>query len=216
MFRRPSPPPRTQDAAAHPYQRRTRRRQHQYADRRSPRPGAAAGHLAAREAGALRPRGDPRAAHARQGLGRLRPLHGHARHHAPHQGQAVRRHRQEDRSLRALLYGGRRARRGGCRTRHPWLLSQVLHRRGQLGSGGQQHTGLLPARPAALPRPEPRRQARPAHQPAQRAEQLGLLDPAARSTAPGHLCDGRPRPARRLPLHARLRQPRLQLHQRGQ
>ena len=60
------------------------------------------------------------------------------------------------------------------------------------------------------------RQARPAHQPAQRREQLGLLDAAARGAAPGHHRDERPRHPAQLPPHARLRQPHLQLHQRGQ
>ena len=41
---------------------------------------------------------------------------------------------------------------------------------------GQQHAGLLLPRSAEVPGPQPRRQARPAHQPAQRQQQLGLLD----------------------------------------
>jgi catalase len=46
---------------------------------------------------------------------------------------------------------------------------EVLYRGGQLGPGRQQHAGVLPARPAEVPRPQPRREARPAHQHAQRA-----------------------------------------------
>ena len=121
---------------------------------------------------------------------------------------------QEDRPVRPLLHGGRRARRRRRRARHPRLRHEVLHRGGQLGPGGQQHAGLLPARPAQVPRPQPRRQARPAHQPAQRPEQLGLLDLAARGAAPGHHRHERPGHPRLLPPHARLRQPHLQLHQR--
>ena len=41
---------------------------------------------------------------------------------------------------------------------------------------GNNTPGVLLPRPAEVPRPQPRRQARPAHQPAQRREQLGLLD----------------------------------------
>jgi catalase len=67
--------------------------------------------------------------------------------------------------------------------------------------------------PLKFPRPEPRRQARPAHQHAQRRKQLGLLDAAARSPAPGHHRDERPRHSQVLPPHARLRQPHLQFHQ---
>ena len=69
--------------------------------------------------------------------------------------------------------------------------------------------------PLRVPGPQPRRQARPAHQPAQRAEQLGLLDAAARGAAPGDDRDERPRHPDELPPHARLRQPHLQLHQRA-
>ena len=109
------------------------------------------------------------------------------------QGEDLLRSGQEDRSVRPLLHGGRRARRGRCRARHPRLRHQVLHRGRQLGPGGQQHAGVLPARSAQVPRPQPRRQARPAHQHAQREEQLGLLDLAAGGAAPGHHRHERPR-----------------------
>ena len=131
-----------------------------------------------------------------------------------HQGQDLLPGRQEDRPLRALLHCRRRARRGRRRARHPRLRDQVLHRRRQLGPGGQQHARVLPARPAQVPRPQPRGQARPAHQPAQRPQQLGLLDFAARGAAPDHHHHERPRASRHLPPHARLRQPYLQPHQR--
>ena len=64
--------------------------------------------------------------------------------------------------------------------------SEVLHRGGQLGHRRQQHAGVLLPRSAALPRPQPRHQARPAHRHAQRRQQLGFLDAAARGAAPGH------------------------------
>jgi hypothetical protein len=56
---------------------------------------------------------------------------------------------------------------------------EVLHRGRQLGHGRQQHAGVLPARPAQVPGSQPCGEARPAHQPAQRQEQLGFLDLAA-------------------------------------
>ena len=158
----------------------------------------------------------PGAAHARQGLRRLRHLHRHARHHEVHAGQDLLPGRQEDRAVRPLHDRGRRARRGRRRARHPRLRRQVLHRGRQLGPGRQQHAGLLPARPAQVSRPQPRGQARPAHQPAQRQEQLGLLDLAARGAAPGHHRHERPRHSGQLPPHARLRLAHLQLHQRGE
>ena len=123
---------------------------------------------------------------------------------------------KKTRAVRPLLHRRRRARRGRRRARHPRLRAEVLHRGRQLGPRRQQHAGVLLARPAEVPRPQPRGQARPAHQPAQRREQLGLLDPAARGAAPGHHRHERPRHPGELPPHARLRQPHLQLHQRRQ
>jgi hypothetical protein len=63
-----------------------------------------------------------------------------------------------------------------CRRRHPRHRPQVLYRGGQLGHRRQQYTRVLLPRPAAVSGPEPRRQAQPAHRPAQRRQQLGLLD----------------------------------------
>src|SRR5437588_665788 len=51
---------------------------------------------------------------------------------------------------------------------------------------------------------------------AQRRQQLGFLDPAARSTAPGDHRDVRPRHPEELPPHAPLRQPHLLDDQRGE
>ena len=73
------------------------------------------------------------------------------------------RDRQADADVRPLLDGRRRARRRGRRARHPRLRAEVLHRGGQLGHRRQQHAGVLLPRSAALPRPQPRDQARPAH-----------------------------------------------------
>ena len=59
-------------------------------------------------------------------------------------------------------------------------------------------------------------QARSAHRPPQRRQQLGLLDTAARGAAPGHDRHERPRHPAQLPPHAWLRQPHLQPHQRAE
>ena len=122
--------------------------------------------------------------------------------------------RQEDRAVRPLLHGGRRARRGRRRARHPRLRDEVLHRGRQLGPRRQQHAGLLPARSAQVPGSQPRGEARPEDQPAQRPQQLGLLDLPARGAAPGHHHHERSRHPALLPPHERLRQPHLQPDQR--
>ena len=119
------------------------------------------------------------------------------------------RDRQADADVRALLDRRRRARRGRRRARHPRLRPQVLYRGGQLGHRRQQHAGVLLPRSAALLGPQPRDQARPAHRAAQRRQQLGFLDAAARGAAPGHDRHVRPRHPEELPPHARLRQPHL-------
>ena len=135
----------------------------------------------ARKTRPLRPGSDPRTPHARQRLGRLRHLHRDARHHAntpgPRSFSQV--GKQTDVS-RPLLDRSRRARRRRCRARHPRLRHEILHRHGQLGPGRQQHAGLLPARSAEIPRPEPRHQTRSAHRHAKCQQQLGLLDAPAR------------------------------------
>ena len=168
-----------------------------------------AGRLVPREARALRPRGHPRAPHARQGLGRVRDVHGHERHHALHEGQGLLGGGEEDRPVRPLLDRGRRARRGRRRARHPRLRRQVLHRGRQLGPGGQQHAGVLHARPAEVPRSQPRGEARSAHEPAQRRQQLGLLDLAPRGAPPDHDPHERTRHPGELSPHARVRQPHV-------
>ena len=69
---------------------------------------------------------------------------------------------------------------------------------------------------AQVPGPEPRHQARPAHQHEKRAEQLGFLDFPAGGFPPGHRRDERPRHSFLLPPHARVRQPCVQHAERGQ
>ncbi len=131
-----------------------------------------------------------------------------------HQSQDLLGRGQDDRPVHPLLDGRRGAWRRRRRARHPGLRHQVLHGRRQLGPGRQQHARLLPARPAQVPRSEPRRQARPAHEPEERPEQLGLLDLAARGPAPGDHRHERPRHPILVPPHARVRQSHVQPHQR--
>ena len=96
------------------------------------------------------------------------------------------RDRQADRDVRPVLRGRRRTWRRRRGPRHPWVRHEVLHRGGQLGHRRQQHPGLLHAGPAEVSRPQPRGQARPAHQHGQPGQQLGLVEPAAGILAPGH------------------------------
>ena len=68
-----------------------------------------------------------------------------------HQGRLPRSVGKTHRHLPALLHGGRRAGLRRHRPRPPRLRDQVLHRRGQLRHGRQQHAGLLRARPVEVP-----------------------------------------------------------------
>ena len=149
-------------------------------------PDADAGRLVSGEARALPPRTHPGTSHARQGIRRLRHVHRDQRHHPLHQGKDLLRDRQADRDVRPVLRGRRRTGRSRRGPRHPRVRHQVLYRGGQLGHRRQQHPGVLPCRSAEVPRPQPCRQTRPAHQHGQPAEQLGLVEPAAGIAAPGH------------------------------
>ena len=60
-----------------------------------------------------------------------------------------------DRGLRSVLDRGRRAGLGRHRARPPWLRPQVLHARGQLRHGRQQHAGLLHPGPQQVLRLHP-------------------------------------------------------------
>ena len=72
---------------------------------------------------------------------------------------AVRRGRQADAGVRALLDGARRARLDRHGARRARLRRQVLHRRRQLGPGRQQHAGVLHPGRDEVSRPGARRQA---------------------------------------------------------
>ena len=193
---------------------RARRGQQQRDDGGPAGPDADAGRLVSGEAGALRSRSHPGTPDARQGIRRLRHVHRDQRHHPLHQGQHLLRDRQADRDVRPVLRGRRRTWRRRRGPRHPRVRHEVLHRRGQLGHRRQQHPGLLPCRSTEVPRPQPRRQARPAHQHGQPGQQLGLVEPAAGITAPGHHHDERARHPGVVSAHARLRLAHLQPDQR--
>ena len=179
-------------------------------------PVVAARLLAARKARALRSRSDSRAPRARQGLGRVRHAEGHARHLALHEGQGIRASRQGNAALHALLDGGRRARRGRRRARRARLLDQVLHRRGQLGRGRQQHAGVLHSRSAEVSGLHPHAKARSVHEHAQQCRRVGLLVASSGVAASGDDSDERPRHSAELPADARLRFAHVLVHQREQ
>lgn len=71
---------------------------------------------------------------------------------------------------------------------------------------------FLSSRPAEIPGPEPRSEARSAHQPAQPYLEVGFFLPAARNAASVDYRLQRPRHPALLSPYARLRQPRVQLY----
>ena len=81
---------------------------------------------------------------------------------AVHPRVAVRRGRQADAGLRALLDRARRARLDRHGARRARLRGEVLHRRRQLGSGRQQHPGVLHPGRDEVSRSRARREARAA------------------------------------------------------
>ena len=127
------------------------------------RPDAARGLPPAREDHALRPRAHPRARRARARRRRPRLLPGlrvagrATRGPTFLQDPAV-----KTPGLRALLDRRRLARLGRHGARRARLRDEVLHGRGQLRSGRQQHPGLLHPGRHQVPRPHPRREARAA------------------------------------------------------
>jgi len=188
--------------------------QSKLADRRPARAAAAAGLPAFGEAGPSKPGAHSGAHRARQGLGGLRHADDHAGHHAVHEGRRVRPGREEDRVFSAFLDRGGRAGRGGCRAGCARFRPQGLHRRGQLGHGGEQHAGVLHSRSLQIPGFHPYPKAASAHEPAEQHGDVGFLVAEPREPAPGDHPDVGPRPAAELPPYQRLRQPHLQLPQR--
>jgi catalase len=116
--------------------------------------------------------------------------------------------------VRALLHRGRRARLGRHRARRARLRREVLHRRGQLGPGRQQHPGVLHPGRDEVPRPRPRRQARAAPRMPQAAgarHLLGLRLADARVDAHADVGHVRPRHPAQLPHDGGLRRAHLPL-----
>ena len=103
--------------------------------------------------------------------------------------------------IAALLHRRRRARRGRRRARRARLRAQVLHRGGQLGSGRQQHAGVLRARPVQVPRLHPHPEAASEDQYAFANRHVGFLVAIAGEPAPGDHPDVRPRSADRHSPH---------------
>ena len=155
-------------------------------------PDPAPGPVPDRADGQLQPRADPRASAARQGRRRLRPVRddrGRQRLHARRALPA----RRQDRHARALLDRRRRERQPRHVARPPRLRAEVLHVRGQLRHGRQQHAGLLRQGPDEVPALHPQPEAPRRQRPARPRHAVGLLDALAGVRSPGDLADGRPR-----------------------
>ena len=148
--------------APHHQSGRSRRRQPELAQGGPARAGAARRLHPAREDHPLRSRAHSGAHRPRARLGGARLLRVLQADDRGHPRLDLRRGRQAHAGVRPLLDGDRRARLGRHRARRARLRREVLHRRGQLGSGRQQHPGLLHPGRDEVSRPHPRRQARTA------------------------------------------------------
>ncbi len=185
---------------------------------RAARSGAAARPSPAGEDHPLRPRAHPRARRPRAGRGRPRrvPL---LRHRDPGDPRRVPGPGHRDPGLRPLLHGARLARVGRHGARHPRLRGEVLHRRGHVRPGGQQHARVLHPGRHQVPRRHPRRQTpsgpRDPAGPERPRHVLGLRVAAHRGAAPHHLEHVRPGDPALLPDDGGLRRPHLPAGQRG-
>ena len=104
--------------------------------------------------------------------------------------------------------------RGGCRRRRAGrarVRGEILHRGRQLGPGGEQHAGILRARPAEVPGLHPHPEAPSEDQSAVTDRDVGFLVAQPGKPASGHHSDVRPRLADQPAFHERLRQPHVQL-----
>jgi len=142
-------------------------------------PAFAAGHLADREARPFRPRGDPGAPHARQGLGAhgtFTVTHDISRYTKAKIFSKI--GKQTPMFARFSTVAGERGAADAerdIRGHRP----QVLHRGGQLDIVGNNTPVFFFRDPLAVLGPQPCHQARPAHRAAERGQQLGFLDAAA-------------------------------------
>jgi len=110
----------------------------------------------AREDHPLRPRAHPRAHRACARHGRPWLFRTDQVAVRVHHGQDPDRGRREDAAVCPLLHRGRRRRFDRHPARCARLRGQVLYQGRQLGSGGQQHPGVLHPGRDQVPRPDPR------------------------------------------------------------
>ena len=168
-----------------------------------------------REARPLRPRGHPRAAHARQGFRRVRHVDGDARHLAVHVAKIFSEiGKKTEMFARFSTVAGERGAADAERDIRGFAV-KFYTEEGNWDIVGNNTPGVLLPRPAEVPRPQPRGQARPAHQSAFTREQLGLLDEPARGAAPGHHHHERPRHPGQLPLMHGFGSHTYSFYQRG-
>ena len=126
---------------------------------------------------------------------------------------------RRDPGLRPVLDGAGLARLRRHGARHPRVRDEVLHRRGDVRPGRQQHPGVLHPGRDQVPRRGPRRQAAPGPGDPAGAERprhvLGLRLAAHRGAAPHAVEHVGPGDPAVLPHHGGLRRPHLPLRQRG-
>ena len=138
----------------------------------------------------MEPRAGSRAPAARQGQRGVRPVRGHRRCQCLHQGRGVPAG-HDDGSGGQVLHRRRGAGQPGHLAGSAWVRAEVLHHRGQLRHGRQQHAGVLHSRPDQVPALHPVAEAARRQQPARPRHAVGLLDPVPGVCAPGDLPDGR-------------------------
>ena len=179
---------------------------------RRARPHPAAGPPPPGEDHPLRPRADPGAGRPRAGRRRPRHLHRLRQRAVGHEGR-VPGQGLRDTGVRAVLDRAGVTRVGGHGAGHQRVRNQVLHRRGDLRPGRQQHPGLLHPGRHQVPGRDPRRQAAPGSGDPTGAERarhvLGLRLPAHRGPAPHDLEHVRPRHPPLVPDDGGLRCPHL-------
>ena len=175
-------------------------------------PGAAPGPPPAGENHPLRPRAHPGARGARPRRRRARRLPV-LRVGVEHHPRRVPGQRRRDARLRPLLHRPGLPRFGGHRPGHPRLRHEVLHRRGHVRPGRQQHPGLLHPGRHQVPGHHPRRKAasgpRNPAGPERPRHLLGLRFAAHRGPGPHHVEHVRPGTPALLPHDGRLRRPHL-------
>ena len=125
---------------------------------------------------------------------------------------------QGDAGLRPVLDRARVARVGGHGSRRTRLRDEVLHRRGHVRPGRQQHAGVLHPGRDQVPRHHPRRQAAPGPRDPAGADRarhvLGLRVAAHRGHPPRDVGDVRPRHPALVPDDGGLRRPHVPARQR--